>query len=130
MEEVSPVPYRLPRATLTRPPLTPHRPSALTLARAVDGAIHSAAGPGLYEECKTIDGAETGETKITGGYNLPAKHVLHTVGPIYSRAKVERSEAALRSCYQGCLELAVENECRTIVSGQMNSLEVVKWGGG
>ncbi len=83
---------------------------------AVDGAIHSAAGPNLLNECRTLNGANTGETKITSGYDLPAKHVLHTVGPIYSRNTKQTSERLLRSCYQSCLELAVQSRCRTIVS--------------
>ncbi|ORY78489.1 hypothetical protein BCR35DRAFT_305131, partial [Leucosporidium creatinivorum] len=80
----------------------------------VDGAIHSAAGPGLYDECALLDGAETGEVKLTTGHDLPAKHVAHAVGPIYSRNRKEWSEEMLRSCYRGTLELAVEKELRTI----------------
>ncbi|KAM0753980.1 A1pp-domain-containing protein [Meredithblackwellia eburnea MCA 4105] len=80
----------------------------------VDGAIHSAAGRGLYQECKTLDGAETGESKITGGHRLPALHVIHTVGPIYSSSKKATCESQLRSCYQTTLELAVANNCKTL----------------
>ncbi|GAA6025928.1 hypothetical protein JCM10207_008067 [Rhodosporidiobolus poonsookiae] len=80
----------------------------------VDGAIHAAAGRGLYTECKTLNGAETGETKLTGGHELPAKHVAHTVGPIYSQKRKAESEDKLRSCYKGTLELCVKNGIRTV----------------
>ena len=93
-------------------PVPPPRPPPA----AVDGAIHSAAGPALLAECRTLHGAETGETKITRGYDLPAKHILHTVGPVYSRSRKGASERLLRSCYQSCLEVAVQNGCRSIVS--------------
>ena len=73
----------------------------------VDGAIHRAAGPKLLAECRTIGGCPTGEARITKGYRLPAKHVIHTVGPIYS-AKPEDSQL-LKSCYLNSLTLAVEN---------------------
>ncbi|GAA5835400.1 hypothetical protein JCM9279_004529 [Rhodotorula babjevae] len=81
----------------------------------VDGAIHSAAGPDLLAECRTLDGADTGETKLTAGYRLPAKHIAHTVGPIYraSGSKAE-SERLLRSCYRSTLDLCIDNDIRTV----------------
>jgi O-acetyl-ADP-ribose deacetylase (regulator of RNase III) len=78
----------------------------------VDGAIHRAAGPQLLEECRTIGGCPTGEARITGGYNLPARHVIHTVGPVYS-GKAQDSQL-LTSCYLNSLKLAVENNLTTI----------------
>ncbi|BGP46140.1 hypothetical protein JCM10450v2_001980 [Rhodotorula kratochvilovae] len=80
----------------------------------VDGAIHSAAGPGLLAECRTLNGAETGETKLTGGHRLPVKHIAHTVGPVYSRGRREECEEKLRSCYKTTLDLCVENNIRTV----------------
>lgn len=78
----------------------------------VDGAIHRAAGRQLYEECLTLNGCKTGEVKITKGYNLPAKHVIHTVGPIYSGRKED--EELLKSCYEKSLDLAKENNLHSI----------------
>ena len=78
----------------------------------VDGAIHRAAGPQLLEECRTIGGCPTGEARITGGYNLPARHVIHTVGPVYS-GKPQDSQL-LTNCYLNSLTLAVENNLTTI----------------
>lgn len=80
----------------------------------VDGSIHRGAGPLLKKECATLGGCETGEAKITGAYGLPAKYVIHTVGPIASGSVGERERADLRSCYQNCLELAAENGLRTV----------------
>lgn len=78
----------------------------------VDGAIHRAAGPELLEECRTIGGCPTGEARITGGYNLPARHVIHTVGPVYS-GKPQDSRL-LTNCYLNSLTLAAENNLKTI----------------
>jgi O-acetyl-ADP-ribose deacetylase (regulator of RNase III) len=78
----------------------------------VDGAIHRAAGPDLLEECRTIGGCPTGEARITGGYNLPARHVIHTVGPVYS-GKPQDSRL-LTDCYLNSLILAVANNLKTI----------------
>ncbi|MGM9658463.1 MAG: O-acetyl-ADP-ribose deacetylase [Eubacteriales bacterium] len=79
----------------------------------VDGAIHDAAGAGLLAECTTLGGCKTGMAKITGGFNLPAKYVIHTVGPVYRDGKHGEKEL-LESCYRESLALAKEYQCETV----------------
>jgi len=79
----------------------------------VDGAIHRAAGPGLLEECRTLNGCPTGEAKITSGHLLPAKYVIHTVGPVWKEGEKEEDEL-LASCYRKSLELARDYIIKTI----------------
>ena len=79
----------------------------------VDGAIHRAAGPGLLAECRTLGGCATGQAKITRGYKLPAKWVIHTVGPVWQDGSQGEDEL-LASCYRNCFTLAEKHEIRTI----------------
>lgn len=78
----------------------------------VDGAIHRAAGPALLEECRTLGGCSTGEARITKGYRLPAAHVIHTVGPIWSGARDD--DPALAACYRNSIRLAAAHDLKRI----------------
>jgi O-acetyl-ADP-ribose deacetylase (regulator of RNase III) len=80
----------------------------------VDGAIHRAAGPELLAECRTLHGCETGSAKITRGYRLTARHVIHAVGPVWGDARASECDALLASCYRSALALAAERRLASI----------------
>ena len=88
--------------------------SSLLGGGGVDGAIHYAAGPELLAECRTLHGCKTGEAKITKGYKLPSRFVIHTVGPIYFEHSVTEAEKLLTACYENSLTLAREKGLKTI----------------
>jgi len=80
----------------------------------VDGTIHRVAGPRLMEECRELNGCATGDAKITSGYDLPAKYVIHTVGPVWSGKDTHGEDALLATCYLRSLQIAEKNNIRTI----------------
>jgi O-acetyl-ADP-ribose deacetylase (regulator of RNase III) len=87
--------------------------SSLLGGGGVDGAIHAAAGPGLLRECSALGGCPTGEARLTAGHNLPARFVIHTVGPVW-HGGAENEAELLAACYKNCLRLAAEKEVRSI----------------
>ncbi|MGD9015797.1 MAG: O-acetyl-ADP-ribose deacetylase [Desulfobacterales bacterium] len=86
--------------------------SSLRGGGGVDGAIHRAAGPDLLAECRSLGGCPTGEARLTGGYRLPARHVIHTVGPVYRGLPGDRS--LLWNCYRNCFALAAGHRIKSI----------------
>lgn len=87
--------------------------NALLGGGGVDGAIHRAAGPELLRACRRLNGCPTGEARITGGYRLPARHVIHTVGPVW-RGGTQGEAALLAACYRNCIRLALDNGVATL----------------
>jgi O-acetyl-ADP-ribose deacetylase (regulator of RNase III) len=87
--------------------------SSLLGGGGVDGAIHRAAGPKLYDECRKLNGCEAGNAKITSGHNLKAKYIIHTVGPVW-HGGIDNEHELLASCYQNCLKLARDNSINTV----------------
>ncbi|KAK9460295.1 uncharacterized protein V1516DRAFT_387707 [Lipomyces oligophaga] len=95
--------------------------NALGDGSGVNGAIHRAAGPDLVSECRRLGGCDTGDAKITRGYGLPAKYIIHTVGPVYYRHERQTSAKLLESCYRRCLEVAIENGVRSVAFSSIST---------
>lgn len=95
--------------------------SSLRGGGGVDGAIHRAAGPDLLHQCMKVGPCQTGSAKITEGFDLPSKKIIHAVGPVYFQLENEEAEARLRGCYTTSLELAVKNNCRTIAFSSIST---------
>lgn len=88
--------------------------SALIGGGGVDGAIHRAAGPDLLAACRALGGCETGDAKITAGYRLPARHVIHAVGPVWNAGRAAECDRLLASCYRASLKIAAAHALRSI----------------
>ena len=87
----------------------------------VDGAIHRAAGPGLLEECRRLNGCATGSARVTDAYRLPCRKVIHAVGPVYYERKDADCERLLSNCYATSLNVAVNNECRSVAFSALST---------